>query len=97
MYALTRLFLSNLVYELNSIYYSKTQVFIWLTAFGAVTKQQRNSENDLVCTFQKYYSFLEVLFSVNYLIRSVFSHFAKKMSLTTACSTLKKHISINVN
>ena len=30
MYALTQLFLSNLVYELNSIYYSKTQVFIWL-------------------------------------------------------------------
>lgn len=88
MYALTRLFLSNLVYELNSIYYSKTQVFIWLTAFGAVTKSQLNSENDLV---------LLVLFSVNYLIRSVFSHFAKKMSLTTACSTLKKHISINVN
>ena len=88
MYALTRLFLSNLVYELNSIYYSKTQFFIWLTAFVAVTKSQLNSENDLV---------LLVLFSVNYLIRSVFSHFAKKMSLTTACSTLKKHISINVN
>ena len=88
MYALTRLFLSNLVYELNSIYYSKTQVFIWLTAFGAVSKSQLNSENDLV---------LLVLFSVNYLIRSVFSHFAKKMSLTTTCSTLKKHISINVN